>query len=347
MSTPATVVKFSIFSVLCLGFTAWLVMMMGNISFEPRHAYAADFASVQGLLVNDDVKIAGVTLGKVTDVEHRPGGIARVHFTLREDVDIPENSTITVRWRDVFGLRFLYVEPGDGAAVEPGHVFAREQTRAPADLNVLLQRLTPFIEALSPELQNQVLQALSDALVGREAQVQQLIAEGASLTQAIASRDQQIESLLVNTEVIMSAYAEREQELRGLLQSFAEVSSTLRERNDELERALVSLADGQTELRRFVEANEDEIRGTLDALEAITEVIAPRRDRLAEVLETMPRGLVGYHLISRTGQWFNIRSVGVSVADTVVSTERGAGYPRPDGSESTGTALSELLGGGL
>lgn len=347
MSTSATLVKFSIFSVICLAFTGWLVVVIGNVSFEPRHAYAADFANVQGLLVNDDVKIAGVTLGKVTEVEHLPGGMARVHFTLRDDVPVPEGSTVSVRWRDVFGLRFLYVEPGDGEPVEPGHVFPRDRTRAPADLNVLLQRLTPFIEALNPELQNQILQALSDALVGREAQIQQLIADGAQLTQAIASRDQQIESLLVNTETILAAYADREQELRGLLESFAEVSSTLRERNDELERAIVSLADGQTELRRFVEANEDEIRGTLDALEAITEVLAPRRDRLAEVLESTPRGLVGYHLISSTGQWFNIRSVGVSVADSVVTTERGAGYPRPDGSESTGTALSELLGGGL
>jgi hypothetical protein len=66
------------------------------------------------------------------------------------------------------------------------------------------------------------------------------------------------------------------------------------------------------------------------------------------VLET-PRGLVGYHLISRTGQWFNIRAVGASVGDDVVTTERGAALPRALRRRAgpSGPALSEFLGGGL
>jgi phospholipid/cholesterol/gamma-HCH transport system substrate-binding protein len=348
MNERFPLLKFSIFAVVCLGFTAWLVIMIGNVSFESRATYAGDFTNVQGLLVNDDVKVAGVTVGKVESIEHQPGGTVRVSFSVRDDIDLPEDSTLTIRWRNVLGLRFLYVEPGgEGAPVEHDHVFAADQTRSPADLGSLLQRMTPFVRALEPELQNQVLQAFSEALVGNEEEVRSLISQGAELTQTIASRDAEIESLLTNSVTVLDAYARREQQLRGLLDSFAEVSDTLASRNDELEAAIVALADGQEELQRFVETNRADLEGTIDALGDLSDVLGEDHDQLSWALESTPRGLVGYHLISRTGQWFNNRAVGASVGDVVVTTERGAAYPRPDGSADRGRALSEFLGGGL
>lgn len=64
-----------------------IMVVMGNISFESRETYAARFHDVQGLLVNDDVTISGVTLGKVTDIGHLPGGVVGVTFSLRDDIE--------------------------------------------------------------------------------------------------------------------------------------------------------------------------------------------------------------------------------------------------------------------
>jgi phospholipid/cholesterol/gamma-HCH transport system substrate-binding protein len=342
--------KFGLFALMCLAFTGLLVIVIGNISFTPRADYAAAFDDVEGLLVNDDVKIAGVTLGRVESIDHEPGGTVRVDFSLNDDVAIPEDSVISIRWRNVTGLRYLYVEPGGEGAVEPDHLFPRDQTRSPANLGSLLQRMTPFIDALDPEQQNQILEALSTALVGRESEVQDLIREGGELTQTIATREAEIERLLTNSVTVLDAYAAREQQLRGLIDSFAEVATTLRERNDELDSAIVSIADGQEELRRLVEANDDEIRLALDALEDLTTVISAQADDFERVLASSPRGLVGYHLMSRTGQWFNVRAIGFSVGGEVVSTERGAAKPNAEGGSDGGGAstdgLASFFGGG-
>jgi phospholipid/cholesterol/gamma-HCH transport system substrate-binding protein len=342
--------KFGLFALMCLAFTGLLVIVIGNISFTPRADYAAAFDDVEGLLVNDDVKIAGVTLGRVESIDHEPGGTVRVDFSLNDDVAIPEDSVISIRWRNVTGLRYLYVEPGGEGSVEPDHLFPRDQTRSPANLGSLLQRMTPFIDALDPEQQNQILEALSTALVGRESEVQDLIREGGELTQTIATREAEIERLLTNSVTVLDAYAAREQQLRGLIDSFAEVATTLRERNDELDSAIISIADGQEELRRLVEANDDEIRLALDALEDLTTVISAQADDFERVLASSPRGLVGYHLMSRTGQWFNVRAIGFSVGGEVVSTERGAAKPNAEGGSDGGGAstdgLASFFGGG-
>lgn len=346
MSTSHPLLKFSIFAVVCVGFAVWIVAVIGNLSLESRTGYQAEFADVQGLLVNDAVKVSGVTVGKVTGIEVLPGGTALVDFEVRDDVPVTTDTLVSVRWRDVFGLRFLYLAPGTGPDAEPGTRFALAQTATPVDLNVLLDRLIPVMHALDPDQQNRLLQALSEALVGNEQEVRDLITDGAALTQAIASRDDELRRLIGNAATVMDAYASREEQLRGLMSSFAEVAETIAARNDDLESAVVAIADAQEELGRMLEANDGELRRALDEADVVTSVLRANHDNLEAVLETSHQGLVSYHLISRLGQWFNVRAVGVSEDYDPIVTERGATLPeqRYDHHEGPQSGLPAFFG---
>ncbi|MDX1657600.1 MAG: MlaD family protein [Nitriliruptorales bacterium] len=348
---------FVAFTFVCLGFAAWIVGTIGNISpFADRTSYAAELADVTGLIVNDAVKVSGVTVGKVTGIEVVPGGTARVEFQVDDELPLTEDTIVTVRWRDVFGLRFLYLQPGDGPEADPGYAFPIEQTQSPADLGVLLQRMVPVLNALAPDLQNQVLQAFQEALVGNEQRIRELISEGASLTQTIADQEEEIERLLRNSATILEAYAERQQEFRDFLGSFADVSETVAARNDTLERAIVQLASAQEELRRMVDRNDEELDAAIDALDAVTTVLSVNHDNLEDVVQFSGRGIVGYHLISSTGQWFNVNAVGGSSDYRTFTSKKGAELPREedvehfDDSEASAAALSAFflssLGGG-
>lgn len=343
MNERHPLLKFIIFSVICIGFSGWIVAVIGNLSLEDRTGYEAEFADVSGLLVNDAVKISGVTVGKVTGMEVLPGGTALVQFEVRDDVALGPDTNVRVRWRDVFGLRFLYLEPAGESTVDAGYRFPIDQTDSPADLGQLLQRLTPVMNALDPDQQNLVLEALSDALVSRTDEVRQLIREGASLTQAIASRDDALRRLIGNAETVVAAYAAREQDLRGLLDSFADVAESVAARNDTLEQSVVRLADAQEELGRFARANDANLRATLDELDEITAVLSVNRDNVEDILETTSWGFVSYHRLSRLGQWFQIRAVGASSNYETISSERGAELPQPR--ESAGSSSSRSLRG--
>ena len=181
-------------------FTGLLVVMIGNISFELAHRPTPPtFEDVQGLLVNDDVKIAGVTLGRVE--RHRPRAAAGGHASSsasRDDVAVPEDSTIAVRWRNVTGLRYLYVEPGARASRSPpGHVFPRDQTRSPADLGSLLQRLDAVHRgARRPSCRTRCSRRCRGAGRATRTRSATSSARAASSPQTIAVRDAEIESLL-------------------------------------------------------------------------------------------------------------------------------------------------------
>jgi len=343
MNDRHPLLKFMVFAAVCLGFAVWLVITIGNIKpFEDRTSYQAEFEDVLGLLPNDSVKVAGVAVGKVTSVSVDRGK-ALVTFTVRDDIELGADTQVAVRWRSVLGQRYLYVYPGPGMTVASGYRFPMDQTTNPADFGLLLERLTPVMRALEPDISNIFVRSLSEALVGREEDVQDLVADAASLASTLASRDDQIGRVLDSALVVVDAYADREQELGGLLDSFADVSSTLAARNDELLDAIVRITGAQAELRSLVERNDSELRGSLAALDQVAAVLSVAHDDLEDLVTSLGSGIVFYHRISRWGQWFNVRAVGGSNNGETFTSERGAEYP--EGCCITGSARQNGMRG--
>src|SRR3546814_12597500 len=89
--------KFGAFVALCLVFTGYLAFTIGNLDVRDpfaRNTYdvTARFDDVTGLLVNDNVKIAGVVVGKVTSVS-TDDGQAVVSMQIDDDnADLPKDS---------------------------------------------------------------------------------------------------------------------------------------------------------------------------------------------------------------------------------------------------------------
>ncbi|MBW3577221.1 MAG: MCE family protein [Actinobacteria bacterium] len=329
MSGQHPLLKFVIFAAVCVAFAAWLVVTIGNIRpFADRVTYEAAFGDVTGLVTNDAVKVAGVEVGKVDDIRIERGE-AVVTFSLGDDIRLGRDTTVAVRWRNLLGLRYLYVYPAGDGELQPGHRFPTERTLAVADFGRLMERLVPIQRALEPEVGNVVVRALNDAVGGREQQIQELIAEAASLTTTVAARDEQIGRILRNGAVLAGEYARREQALRSFLRDFADVSETVAGRNDELIRIVRDLADAQEALRTFVEDNRAAIHGTIDELDELTAILSVNHTNLEDLVTHLGRGLAFYHRTSRWGQWFNIRVAGFSDGGEVVSTERGACLPAP------------------
>lgn len=348
MSGRYPLLKFVVFAAVCAVFAAWLVMMIGNLDpFQATSGYEAVFEDATGLLANDEVKISGVPVGRVEDV-HLERGRAVVNFSVRDDIALGDETTVGIRWRGIIGLRFLYLYPDGEGELEEGHRFPPERTFAPASVAEALERITPVMRALEPEVQNRMMEALQEALVGQEEEIQRLIDETGDLTHTLASRDAAIGRLLENGAVLMDSLAARDDQVRRMIETFANTSETVAARNDEIEAIITQLADAQAELRRMVEVNDGDIRGALDALDDITAILAVSERNLEDVLKYSGEGIVSYHLISRWGQWFNIRIAGASEGENTFTTERGAELPprrsREGGAQSTSSSLADLFG---
>ena len=76
--------------------------------------YYASFAESGGLRVNDEVRIAGVRVGKVNSVELEDGAV-KVGFKVKTDAALGDETGAAIKVKTLLGAMYLSLEPeGDG-----------------------------------------------------------------------------------------------------------------------------------------------------------------------------------------------------------------------------------------
>jgi phospholipid/cholesterol/gamma-HCH transport system substrate-binding protein len=89
----------------------------------------ARLPKVDGLGIGTDVRLAGIKIGSVTDLTLDPRTYqATVHMRIRDDIKIPEDSSILVTSAGILGSSYLSITPGgDDRMMAPGAYFANAQ----------------------------------------------------------------------------------------------------------------------------------------------------------------------------------------------------------------------------
>lgn len=73
----------------------------------------ANFRSAEGISVGTDVRLAGITVGTVTDLTLDPVTYqARATFTVEEGLDLPDDSDVKIASESLLGGSYVEITPG-------------------------------------------------------------------------------------------------------------------------------------------------------------------------------------------------------------------------------------------
>jgi phospholipid/cholesterol/gamma-HCH transport system substrate-binding protein len=110
---------------------AWLSIQLGDIDvFGPKtYSVSAKFGSVSGLKSGAIVEIAGVQVGKVTEISFDPDDYAaQVIMSINQGVVLQDDSIASVRTAGIIGDRYIDISPGgsDELLGDGGRIFDTE-----------------------------------------------------------------------------------------------------------------------------------------------------------------------------------------------------------------------------
>lgn len=111
---------------LVLGFAcfAYLSVKLGDVNLFGDETYhlSARFHSVSGLKEGDIVEMAGVQIGTVKTIDLDPEEYeAVVHFDIRGEVRLQEDSIASIRTAGIIGSKYIDITPGGMEEyIEPG-----------------------------------------------------------------------------------------------------------------------------------------------------------------------------------------------------------------------------------
>ncbi|EIE97391.1 MCE family protein [Saccharomonospora glauca] len=304
----APLVKLSAFVVTTVVFTALLGFSIANVSTSDTDTYKARFSDATSVLPGDDVRIAGVRVGQVSDVRIVDRRIAEVEFELDSNRTLPNNVVAVIKFRNLVGQRYISLERGEGPSegtLEKGGTIPLENTRPAVDLTELFNGFKPLFRALSPEDVNTLSYEIIRVLQGEGGTVESLLSHTASLTTTIAERDEVIGEVIDNLNLVLDTLNERTPQLSQLISRLQKFVSGLASDREPIGEAIDAIDDlANTTAGLLAEAREP-LREDIDALGDLASNLNDHEEVVEHFIQYLPRKVSRLASTADYGSWLN------------------------------------------
>jgi phospholipid/cholesterol/gamma-HCH transport system substrate-binding protein len=235
----------------------------------------ADLRDAAGLQPENEVRVAGVKVGKVTDIELTDDA-ARVSMEIERDVRLPVETQVEVKLRTILGQKFIDLQVpatflsaasggGDPTAVtrgylDPGDVIPKSQTTIPYEVYQAATQGTETLEAIDKKALRRLLQVLGTTVGRSRDELRQVFADLDVATDVLADKGPEIATLLHNARRLTGTLAESDAEIDAILRDATDVFGTLAERRGTISTLLASTQVLAEDLGVLIQSS----RGTVD-----------------------------------------------------------------------------------
>ncbi len=303
-----------IVSVLLIGAATGFAFLVGLLHLL-EHTYAMEgvFADASGLKAGDDVKLAGVKVGRVTDIEvDRASGNVRVGWVVDQGIDIGQDAGAEIALSSLLGAKHIRItNPVAGDTMMEDlpadqRVVPLERTQVPYDVFELTRVATHGIEQTDTKELNQFLLDLADITDGKAATVKDLVTGIRKVGAAVNQRDQKFAALLDQADRLSTTLADKDDEIVQLLDSSKQILDMIVSRRNDLAIALGESADAVQQLDRVISANKTQIDSILDSLAPTLDVVSANQDDIDRTLAWLGPGLLQQSKGGGQGPWQDI-----------------------------------------
>src|SRR3981189_1741279 len=176
--------------------------------------YSADFSEAAGLATDNDVRIAGVKVGKVSDIV-LDGDKVKVSFQVK-NAWLGDKTSAAIKIKTLLGQKYLALDPQGQQTLDPSAGIPLERTMAPYDVITAFQDLTTTVNNIDTTQLAKSFDVISQTFANTPNDVKGALSGLAKLSDTIASRDSQLSNLLANTRVVSQTLVDRDAEVQKL-----------------------------------------------------------------------------------------------------------------------------------
>jgi phospholipid/cholesterol/gamma-HCH transport system substrate-binding protein len=305
--TGIDLVKLVIFIVVTTLATGVLVVMIGNLSFGASREYKAEFVDATGVVKGDDIRVAGVRVGTVKDIEIVDRTRALVTFSVDEDTAVTGATNAAIRYRNLVGQRYITLtqEIGDSERLEEGATIPVSQTSPALDLTVLFNGFKPLFQALSPSDLNKLSYEIIQVFQGEGGTLESLLSHTASVTQTLAARDEVISALIDNLNDVLDHIGDRDDQLSELISTFRVFVGGLKDDRKAILGSLDQISALSSQTAGLVDGIREPFVEDIEQLRRVAENLDRNKGEIDRALQVLP---IKLNKVGRTaiyGSWFN------------------------------------------
>lgn len=317
--------RLAVFLLVCLLGVFGLFAVFGQMRFgEKSHEYRAEFVNVTGLETNDFVRIAGVEVGKVKNVEIQPDTTALVEFSADDSVVLTAGSRAVIRYDDLIGGRYLALEEGAGGTqkLNAGDTIPLARTSPALDLDALIGGFRQLFQALDPEQINALSGQLITALQGQGGTVNSFLAQTAALTSTLADRDQLIGEVIVNLNTVLGSLGDQSDQFGKAVTALSELVEGLESRGQDISDGLAYTNAAAGSITDLLSQARPPLQKVVRETDRTAGIVVADHEYFDNVINTLPDA---YQALARQGIYGDFFSF--YLCDLVIKTNGKGGQP--------------------
>ncbi|MFZ2177877.1 MAG: MCE family protein [Rhodococcus sp. (in: high G+C Gram-positive bacteria)] len=320
MTSKAPGFKLIIFMLVTTVTTALLATVVGNMRFGPSRSYSAIFVNASGLVPGEEVKVAGVPIGKVEAVRLRGTTESIVEFTVSEDRPLLSGTVAAVKYKNLIGDRYLELTngPGEMTPLSEEEPIPSDRTQPALDLDELVNGFKPLLQGLDPEQTNRLSVALIEVLNGQTETIGLLVQEIATLTNTLADRDQVIGRLISNLDAVLATVDARADQFSKIVQQIQSLIGGLSADREMITGSLVDIDNASATMAGLLGDTRPSIQQDITELGSLSRNLNSSTDTLNFAMGELPQfykrmGRVAY------GNFVNFYVCGLAIRYPAVS----------------------------
>lgn len=272
-------------------------------------AYSADFTDVFGLREGDDVRMAGVRVGRVRTIELLPDSKARVNFDVLSDQELRGDTEAAIFYQNVVGQRYVDLRlgtNGDSRRLPAGSVIPVERTVASFDVGKVLNGYQPLFATIDPKAADQISAAAIQALQGDSTAWATLIDQTGKLSETFAGRDALLADMIAGLDRVFATLAGQNANLDQVLVDTRDMVSTLNARRPELIASMGSLSRVTRQLAAITDEVDPPLQEMIRRQPGFASHLVGIEPQLAFAGANLPALLKGLARVTNEGAYANI-----------------------------------------
>jgi virulence factor Mce-like protein len=266
------------------------------------HTVYAQFSDAAGLQKGNDVRIAGVLVGKVTSVS-LDGNHVKVGMRVSGGRTIGTGTHADIKIETLLGQMYVALTPA-GSGKEPNNTIPASDTSTPTGITTAFQGLGSRAGAINTAQLAKSFDVIAQTFKNTPASVRSSLTGMQRLSTTIASRNTQLTALLAKANGVTTTLASRDVQIAELIHDSNLVLQTVRQQRAVIHDLLIHTSQLSKQLEGLVADNEKVIGPALSQVNQTLSILRANQTNLDETIHLTAPFIRDFADTLGNGRWF-------------------------------------------
>ncbi len=248
-----------------------------------KNTYTAHLGNAGGLRSGDDVRIAGISVGKVTHVRVDHSWV-EAQLLVDRSVSLGIDTTLDVKLLTPLGGHYASLDPR-GETPLGANAIPPEHTTVPFEINQIFQTFTPIVKQVDGQVIRQTFTAIAKAAHGYPDALRDTFASTRELVHSLSATTADYRKAMTLVGEYSRTFADGGAELTSLIDQFATIGTKYTTNSVNIVELFYQLSELGRLVHRLATAYSRDYAPLFDGIDDIFETLFADPRRLGEAAE--------------------------------------------------------------